>query len=465
MSKAGRSRGVDSLARAAARRLRRAAPTYRSVPEKVVADAFQRVLEAALEVAGGAASGTLERELDRLADTFAERGFTVGDALLGARETERALRTLLGADEGGQALGSERWTAVALQAAEEHFLTRLAAVLERRREADERRFAAVLEALPDMVVFADETQRIRYANGRVRDILGLDAAEVVGRTFNDLVALGVPERFADPEAFLAGARRMMATPDRAHEDEVRLGDGRVVLRRSLPLGEGGRVAIYSDITRLCEDEARMKALLRQVIDAQERERKRIASELHDGPVQVLSATLLRLDALHSRVASEGGEALGHLRRALEETRSLLFNLRPEILEREGLAAAVRSLLDLLVAETGIETRLEVEVTERPPRELELLAFRVLQEAVTNVRKHAAARSLVVRIAGAPGLDVEVRDDGVGFDPAAAEGSPAIGHVGLASMRERVELAGGTFAVASAPGEGTSIRFSFPAPRR
>lgn len=453
---------LEQLAHRAARRTRRERAHWRQQSEAALAERFVHLLTTLLEAADSSSAEPVELYLDELLPAAASAGFGAADVLLILGQAEAALRDLVVEEEGGRkALGSKRWRAIqgALRHAERSLLRRA----DDAYKNEERRFAGVLEVLPDMVLLTDERQQVRFANRQVREILGLEPAAVLGRTFEELMALGIADRFVDPDAFVTGARKMIASPDRPHEDEVQRQDGRFIIRRSLPLhddGQIGRVVIYSDVTRLRENEQRAEALLRQLIVAQEEERKRIASELHDGPVQVLSATILRLDSLLPKVATEGGKALADLRTTLDETRSLLFHLRPEVLDREGLAPAVRTLLELLAADTSVRVQLEQELTGRPPREIEVVAFRVLQEALTNVRKHARARSVIVRIeGGTPLLRVEVRDDGLGFDPKALEVHPDVGHVGLASMRERVELAGGKFELQSAPGKGARIRFS------
>ncbi|HXF72207.1 MAG TPA: ATP-binding protein [Actinomycetota bacterium] len=172
--------------------------------------------------------------------------------------------------------------------------------------------------------------------------------------------------------------------------------------------------------------------------------------------------------------------LGRTARALRE---LLFQLDPPALEREGLAAALRGELEVasrgpvygaeteglaaalrgelegLRAGAGLACRLEDELGGEPPGEVARAAFRIALEALRNVRAHARARSVTLRLRRERGgLSLEVRDDGRGFDPAAPA---ARGHRGLASMRERAELVGGRLEVESAPGAGTTVRAFLP----
>ncbi len=338
---------------------------------------------------------------------------------------------------------------------------------------------------PELVAAVDAESVIGLLAGDVEGILGADAAELVGRRAADALET-VLGRFADPGAVTAAARRALAAPERAHENELALADGRVVLHRSLPVAgdpNGSRIVLLRDVTAERFSGRRAEVLLGELVQAEENERSRVAGEFHDGPVQVLAAALLRLESLADRLARDsdsfagGGaeelaaclaqreaetrELLEALREAYREARTLLFDLKPLVLEEEGLAAAVGELLERLEREQGIEAALDDELPERPAPRLELIAFRVIQEALANVRRHARARRVAVTLRWEGGLFCDVRDDGRGFDPDAPRSDLAPRSYGLASMRERVELAGGTLELATAPGAGTALRFTLP----
>jgi signal transduction histidine kinase len=148
--------------------------------------------------------------------------------------------------------------------------------------------------------------------------------------------------------------------------------------------------------------------------------------------------------------------------ATERARHVMFQLRPQVLTERGLEAAVRGLLEDAAADGGFRFELRSTV-ERYPRALENLCYRVLQEAITNVRKHARARTVSVNLRQhADAIVCEVSDDGVGFDLASALDRDRMRlHLGLESMRERVSVAGGSFDVRTAPGRGATFTFSFP----
>ena len=341
---------------------------------------------------------------------------------------------------------------------------------------------------PELVAAVDAEGVIGLLAGDVEGILGADASELVGRPVAAALET-VVERFAEPGAFRAAARRVLASPERVHENELALADGRMLLHRSLPVAgdpSGCRIVLLRDVTAERFRGRRFEALLGELIQAEENERARVAGELHDGPVQVLAAALLRLESLADRLARDaaslvggvaGGpgaltarryrpaaetrELLEALREAYREARTLLFDLKPLVLEEEGLAAAVGELLGRLEREQGIEAALDDELPERPPQHLELIACRVIQEALQNVRRHARARRIVVTLRWDGGLSCEVRDNGLGFDPDAPKSELAPRSYGLASMRERVELAGGKLELRTAPGTGTALRFTLP----
>ncbi|MDE3113099.1 MAG: sensor histidine kinase [Chloroflexota bacterium] len=226
-----------------------------------------------------------------------------------------------------------------------------------------------------------------------------------------------------------------------------------------------------EIALRVEHEGRQSDLLARAISAQEGERNRIARELHDGPVQALSAISMQLGLVEEMTPAELAQSRplvvdgrAALRRTLREVRRITQDLRPSALDDLGLVTAVHDFATRRCDAAGIRLRWEVSGPSRrlaPP--VETAVFRILQEGVTNVVRHAHARSARVSIAFVDGhLRAEVEDDGVGFDPdevvhRARDG----GGVGLAGMRERASLLGGTFRVDPAPSGGTHLRAEIP----
>lgn len=212
-------------------------------------------------------------------------------------------------------------------------------------------------------------------------------------------------------------------------------------------------------------------LLYRVVSAQEEERARLARELHDDTLQVLTALSTGLMGA-AQIAQTSPERLETLLMQLSEMssqtivelRRLIQDLRPSVLDDMGLEAALQWLADRMAAQYGFQVCLEIdELTCRLPESIETTLFRIAQEALTNVARHAQASQ--VRIALNCQTDEVafiIEDDGVGFDPAILEApdSSRLGW-GLIGMRERTELAGGEFFIDSAPGKGTILRFILP----
>ncbi|MGQ0554155.1 MAG: sensor histidine kinase [Planctomycetota bacterium] len=209
----------------------------------------------------------------------------------------------------------------------------------------------------------------------------------------------------------------------------------------------------------------LEALTLALLSTQEEERKRLSRDMHDDLGQLLTAICLdvqRAAALQNseRRATALGQALRTARQALDRVREISSRLRPTVLDDHGLPEAVGTNLAEFTVRTGVDVRSEValEGVDVPPA-IAAHVFRILQESLTNVARHATAETadVVLRTVGGS-IELIVRDDGRGFDP----GRPRSGqHIGLLSMRERAELLGGTFELSSRPGAGTTIRVTIP----
>lgn len=215
--------------------------------------------------------------------------------------------------------------------------------------------------------------------------------------------------------------------------------------------------------RLRKTDADRRELLARLVVAQEDERKRIANDVHDDSIQVMVAAAMRASALRSRLDSP--EVVTDLVRledtinlAVSRLRQLAFDLSPRVLEEGGLAAALREVLRDLDEDVarGFDDRLR----EEPRDEMRAILYRIAREAIVNVRKHADAKRVDVLLEQRDsGFAVRIADDGRGFVLGAAA-SPK-GGIGLASMKERAELAGGWFELETAPGSGTVVEFWLP----
>jgi signal transduction histidine kinase len=216
------------------------------------------------------------------------------------------------------------------------------------------------------------------------------------------------------------------------------------------------------------DEQRRR-LLARLVHAEEDERKRIAGDIHDDPIQKIVATSMRLQLLRHQLSDpEQLEVLDKLlstvRSSIESLRHLIFELRPHALDGDGLGPALQDYLESI--EADFEFKLEQRIEMEPPAELRVLMYRVAQEAITNIRKHARAQRVHVLLTEQDGgFLVRITDDGVGFTAPDTMQS-ARGHLGVSAMRERVEMAGGWCRLRSLPGDGTTVEFWVPvvAPR-
>ena len=208
-----------------------------------------------------------------------------------------------------------------------------------------------------------------------------------------------------------------------------------------------------------------QVLLRQLVRAREEERARIAADIHDDAIQLLSAANLRLQQLRLRLHDPAGrQVLEKLQDALSLTlshlRQVIYDLRPPGLEDGSLRAALRAYLEQMHSETGVAYRLDDRVSARAPDSTAQLIYRTVREALANVRQHARASTVTVELLDIEdGCLVRVVDDGVGYDPADVEDRP--GHLGLALIRERAELAGGWCRIESSPGSGATVEFWVP----
>jgi signal transduction histidine kinase len=212
------------------------------------------------------------------------------------------------------------------------------------------------------------------------------------------------------------------------------------------------------------DDAR-RALLDKLVTAQEEERSRLAGDIHDDPIQKMVATSMRLQMMRRKVTDPDvtgslEQLLSSVKDSIGSLRHLIFELRPSVLDSDGMAAAIRSLMDGPANELSYD--LTNEMLDEPPPESRVILYRIAQEAIGNVRKHAKTDHVSIALGQRRGgFFVRVSDHGVGFGVADVPVS-APGHLGLTSMRERAELAGGTCQVQSLPGSGTAVEAWVPA---
>jgi two-component system NarL family sensor kinase len=207
-----------------------------------------------------------------------------------------------------------------------------------------------------------------------------------------------------------------------------------------------------EVERLSADRGRLVA---QALDAEDRERRRLAAALHDDAVQNLLAARHELGA-----GGDVGFVQHGLDRTIEQLRDAVFDLYPAALDHAGLAAA----LEAVAAHAGrrADFAWQVEVDDAAVGTHDQLLFSLARELIINVAKHAAAKEMTVRVRATPAeLQLEVADDGRGLDPARLRSAPLEGHIGLASATERVEALDGVLEIAAEPGHGTLVRARIP----
>ena len=351
---------------------------------------------------------------------------------------------------------------------------------ETAERESERRFRELLETVQLAAVITDVDGTITFCNDHLVTLSGYDREQIIGRRWLDV--FGAPEQDA-ASAFFHALEAGRVIPHDVAPLLTRSGELRTISWSSTPLRDAdGRVvsaaSIGEDVTdrlraeqALRESEERRRLVMAEMLRTAEEERTRIAIELHDDTVQVMTATLLSLDRLTKaiergdgdRVAASVAAARSTLAAAVERTRRLMFELRPPLLESQGLDPALRDLAATAAAEAGFEVAAEISVG-RYPEATETLTYRTAQEAITNVRKHAGAGSLRLVLAERDGeLHGEVSDDGRGFDVGQAlDRRTRRMHMGLDTMIERVRMAGGEIAVESSRGAGTTVTFRIPA---
>ncbi|MET7460836.1 PAS domain S-box protein [Nonomuraea sp. NPDC005501] len=346
-------------------------------------------------------------------------------------------------------------------------------IAERALRESEERFRLIVQNVVDYAIFMLDPQgRIVSWNAGAQRIKGYRAEEIIGRHFSAFyppedVAAGKPAR----ELVVAAAEgRLEDEGWRVRADGTRFWANVVITALYDDTGElRGFGKVTRDMTerrtaeRALDERSR---LLTHLVHAQEMERRRIAWDVHDDTIQSMVAVGMRLQLLADQL--EGEHAVGALQlnetvsAAVHRLRDLTFRLRPPGLDRDGLVEGLTSYLDQVVTGAGLTYTLRHELDREPPAETAITIFRICQEALNNVRKHAQAKAVTVSLASSGhGVLTRVADDGVGVsDPAGLLAVPD--HFGLIEMRERAEMAGGWWSIRGRPDDGTTVEFWVPA---
>jgi PAS domain S-box-containing protein len=242
--------------------------------------------------------------------------------------------------------------------------------------------------------------------------------------------------------------------------------GVVVMFRDITERQQTDEALRRNFQLLRKSHDERRRLVAQLVNAEEEERRRIAAEIHDDSLQVMAAVAMYLHTIRRHVGDPEGiaslEALDEtVREAIDRLRHLLFDLRPPTLDIDGLPAALEMYLQETLAPVGVGFTLDERMVSEPGPEARTILYRIAQEALTNVAKHAEATKVGVSVEERDGgFLVRIEDDGRGFSIHEAL-RPRPGHLGMGAMRERAEIAGGWFKVDSAPGTGSTVEFWVP----
>jgi PAS domain S-box-containing protein len=348
---------------------------------------------------------------------------------------------------------------------------RVQAEQEQQRMA--QRLSGLLESAMDGIITVDDQEKIVMYNRAAEKIFGWPAAQVMGQPLGVLL----PERYR--AAHHAHIRRFAATGVTSR----RMGGSTVIhgLRASgeefpmdasisqLDTPEGKLfTVILRDVTERVRAQEDLAAFAAQASAIREQEKSRVARELHDELAQSLTA--LKMDAIWTRnnlgdanpaVRAKLEEMLGMLDASVAATRRIAADLRPLVLDDLGLVPAIEWLVQNFTQRTGVACALEADEDLELQEPYATAVFRIVQESLTNVAKHAQARQVKVAVVRtASEIRLSVTDDGLGFDTSAGR-KPA--SLGLAGLRERAQLVQGAFSVRSEPGRGTTVEALIPVP--
>ena len=344
-------------------------------------------------------------------------------------------------------------------------------------KASEMRYRRLFETAQDGILILNaDTGQIDDVNPFLTDMLGYTREQLLG---NKLWEIGP---FKDTKASKAEFRELQREAYVRYEDlplETSAGKSiNVEFVSNVYQVNGGKVIQCNirDITKRKQAEAKRKeysrklqVLSRRLVEAQETERRNIARELHDEIGQALTVMQLNLQAMLQSPGTDAlaprlNESLEVVERVLEQVQDISLDLRPSMLDDLGLEPALRWYTDRQAALVGLKVEFHADPLEqRLDPVIETECFRVAQEALTNVVRHAQAKTVTVELRKEAGqLHLRVRDDGIGFDVAAVREKAVRGaSLGLLSMEERAALAGGGLEFNSVPGQGTEVHAWFP----
>jgi PAS domain S-box-containing protein len=337
----------------------------------------------------------------------------------------------------------------------------------------EHAYRVLIESMNEGALMLTSDRTILYANKCFARMVKSPLEQVIGSSFGRFLSI-------EDQSTLRPLLKRVASSGAKIQVLLQVGDGsKMPGHLSIrPLARNGFKSatfgiVVTDMTESRRGEELLRTLTNRVVQAQEAERGRVALELHDTITQMLCAVLVcsqtLVDKLPARNRTAKGEAKklhGIIRKTVEEVERISRNLRPSVLNHLGLVAGLHDTSTEFANRTGVSVKLIcVKLTARLPADTELALYRILQETLKNVEKHARARNVTVHLTK-PGDIVQliIHDDGIGFDPDQHPVRPkGTGGFGLLGMRERAAYVGGILKVKSIRRSGTEIEIRIPLP--
>ena len=338
-------------------------------------------------------------------------------------------------------------------------------------EGAEHSYRVLIESMNEGALMLSADATILYANQRFATMLKRPLARVIGRSFPGFLSEADREALGPLLKRRVNSRSAIQVALNA-ADALRV-PAQVSVHRLAGSGPGGAAfsMVVTDLTDALRSASMLRSLSHSLLQTQEVDRRRLAVELHDQATQSLGALLLRLQVLAASLPPRAGG----LRREVAEISSMVGstaevvegisrNLRPSVLEILGLVPALRGAIADFAKRTDIRVKVTfVRTAARLSAEAELVFYRVLEESLKNVERHARSGGVTVRFGRrGPALELVIRDDGIGFDTEHSRPKTGIEEpMGLFGLRERLAYVGGALRVASTPGVGTEIRARIP----
>jgi two-component system CheB/CheR fusion protein len=346
-------------------------------------------------------------------------------------------------------------------------------VTQRRRaeadlQASEMRTRLIADSLPVLIAYVDREQRFRFSNATYEDWFGIPSERILGQQMREVLGDAAYDRLRAPIA------RALSGEEARFEGELpdaRGGPRHVSLLYVPYFGESGEVLGFHSLVHDVSERKRMEAKLRAAAAAtalaEDRERRRLADDLHDDLGQILSLAAIKLGALRDSIDTPTArERILEIEKLVVQahghTESLTFQLSPPVLHDRGFVPAAEWLAEDLTRSYGLRVDVEDDGEPKPlDEEVSVALFRTLRELLINVARHAGTTEAEVRIRReGERVRLEVRDRGLGFDPAETSGG-----FGLLSVRERLCNVGGNLEIHAAPGQGVRVVAEAPIGRR